>query len=59
MYRPGQTFQMSLTPLSGLQEHSRWFGKVIACNVVHTGMDKNETQTTLLLEPFAPNPGYR
>jgi hypothetical protein len=60
VYMTGQTFPLSHAPMPGLQEHSRWFGKVIVCNVVHTGMTKNEIQTTLLLEPIAPpNPGYR
>jgi hypothetical protein len=56
----GQTIELAHAPRPELREHSRWYGKVIVCNVVHTGMTRNEMQTTLLLEPTpAPNPGYR
>jgi len=59
MYTTGQTFPFSHTPIAGLREHSRWLGKVLVCNVVFTGKERNEIQTTLLIEPMASTPGYR
>jgi hypothetical protein len=59
-YKGGQTFPLAAEPLPTLREHSRWFGRVLVCNVVFTAIENNEMQSTLLVEPMAPpNPGYR
>jgi hypothetical protein len=60
MYQPGQIVHPATEPLPHLRDHSRWAGRVLACNVLYTGMSKNELQTTLVVEPLPPgSPGYR
>ena len=60
MYTHGQLFRASPTPLPTLQEHSRWVGKVVVCNVLHLQLQGGDIQTTLVVEPMlAPSPGYR
>jgi hypothetical protein len=60
MYTPGQMLQPATEPLPSLREHTRWTARVLACNVVFTGMSSGELQTTLVVEPTtAGNPGYR
>ncbi|AKV04426.1 hypothetical protein AKJ09_11089 [Labilithrix luteola] len=58
-YGPG-LLPLSHSPMTDLREHSRWYGKIVVCNVVFTGFREKEIQTTFLIEPSAPpSPGYR
>lgn len=56
---PGQSMTLPVNVRS-LPTKEHWRGKVLVCNVVHTGISRAEEQTTLVIEPIPPpNPGYR
>jgi hypothetical protein len=59
IYDPAQLMAPGDAPLPTLQEHSRWVGRVLLCNVLTTGMRSNEIQTTLILQPLPPGEAYR